>query len=173
MYRKILVPLDGSPLAEEILKPAGELGRQLGAELLLLRVIEPAVLDRFPLADDASGLWGQALLKSLDEQDTAVRQEAEAYLEGLARRLRLEGSTVQSRVVCRESPSAAILEQVRAETADLIALATHGRRGIARLFLGSVAEQVLREAPVPVLLLRPVPHAAAEPPRKHADPLAV
>ena len=127
--RRILVPLDGSPFAERVLEPALALGSLTGAEYTLLRVVPPG----------AEG----------------PRAEAEAYLNGMAGRLRGQGARVEVKVRPGRQPAVAILEEETAGGADVIALATHGRRGAARLLLGSVADKVLRGATVPVLLYRP------------------
>jgi len=153
--RRVLVPLDGSPLAEEILEPATSLGRLMQADFLLLRIVPPAMSSNYPMPTEAINAFGKSLLKQLEEQEAAARREAEAYLEKVARRLRSEGLVVRTRVVSHDLPAAAILEQAQADTADLIALETHGRHGIARLFLGSVAEKVLRGASIPLLVQRP------------------
>lgn len=149
---RILVALDGSPLAEKIGEPAQALGHLAAAEFLLVRVIQPALPANYSVPGDGITSLGQSLLKQLEEQETASRHAAEEYLESMARRLRAEGLTVRTRVVRHELPSEAILEQARAESVDLIALETHGRHGLPRLFLGSVADKVLRGAPVPVLV---------------------
>jgi len=163
--RRVLVPLDGSPLAEEILGPATSLAKMTDADFLLLRTVPPALSSNYPTPSEGIKPFGEALLKQLQEQEAAARREAEAYLEAVAQRLRSEGLAVRTRVVCNDMPAAAILEQAQTDAADLIALATHGRHGIARLFLGSVADKVLRGASLPMLVQRPrsVPTRQAEP----------
>jgi nucleotide-binding universal stress UspA family protein len=137
MLARILVPLDGSPLAERILPEVVELARLRAAEAILLRV---ALAHTFPGAD------------AIDAQVDAVR-EAEGYLVALERRLADQGIAVSRAVRYGHAPEE-ILAHARATHADLIAMSTHGRTGLLRLMLGSVAEAVLRASPVPVLLLR-------------------
>jgi nucleotide-binding universal stress UspA family protein len=84
-----------------------------------------------------------------------VREEADAYLEGVAARLRARSLSVRTRVVREDHPATAILRAAVPPRIDAVALETHGRHGLARLFLGSVADKVIRGASVPVLVHRP------------------
>jgi len=149
--KKILIPLDGSVLAEDVLKPALTLATILSAELRLVRVIPTFETSNF-VPD----------LTKPDKDNTAEQRRAEtaAYLEHVAEQLRSSGYTVQTRVLHAEQPATAILEEVHAEACDLIALSTHGRSGIKRLIIGSVADKVARAADSPVLLYRPTTHTA-------------
>jgi len=123
----VLIPLDGSPLAEQVLGPALELAHLMEAGCCLLRV--------------AGGLPEAA--------------KAEGYLNGVATRLRGQGLQVRTRVLVAQHPAEAILEEAAAQTSSLIALATHGRGGLNRLLLGGVADQLVRAAASPVLVYRP------------------
>jgi nucleotide-binding universal stress UspA family protein len=89
--------------------------------------------------------------------DVTRRQEERAreYLNALSRRLEATGVRIRARVEVATAIALAILEIARDEQADIVALATHGRSGIRRLALGSVADKVVRGSPVPVLLFRP------------------
>jgi nucleotide-binding universal stress UspA family protein len=143
----ILVPLDGSRHAEAALGPAKELAKRLGAEIVLLQVVQ---FPRYSFYGD-----GSAYLAAFDpaafDPDMALG-EARQYLEGLTTQL------VVSRVrVVTElgEPSLAIAEVARREKADLIAMATHGRSGLARLVLGSIATGTLQRTSVPLMLIRP------------------
>ena len=140
---RILVPLDGSVLAEEILVPIGRLAEQLGAELLLLRVVEP-----LPLGVRANAPHSVA---SLLERGLAT---ARSYLARIVHRTRRVDTTVTARAVIGH-PSSAIADAACAADADLIAMATHGRGGLKRLIMGSVAAATLQRAAVPLLLIRP------------------
>ena len=137
MFTRILVPLDGSPLAEGILPEVAKLARLHGAEVMLLRV---ALAHTFPGGD------------ATESQVHAV-EEAEGHLVEVERRLAAQGIAVRRAVRYGHAPEE-ILDHARASRVDLIAMSTHGRTGIPRLVLGSVAEAVLRASPVPVLLLR-------------------
>jgi nucleotide-binding universal stress UspA family protein len=133
--RRILVPLDGSPLAEAALPGVVALARRHGAEIVLLRVAH------------ALALPGPNLV----EAQVSVVQEAEAYLAEVLRRLGAEGVLASSAVRYGRTPEE-ILDDIRVRRPDLVAMSTHGRTGLTHLLLGSVAEQVLRASPVPVLL---------------------
>lgn len=139
MYKKILVPLDGSELAEKVLPHARELAKVLGSKLILVRV---AFVHQLPGVDRM-------------EAEVRVVEEATAYLEEVKRRLEGEGLQV-STVVRYGRAAQEILEHARDHRVDLIAMVTHGRGGLGRLLMGSVAETVLRHASVPVFLVRAV-----------------
>jgi nucleotide-binding universal stress UspA family protein len=117
-----------------------------GAAFTLLRVIRPAA----PRGDDVTGPAAADL-----PVEGALREEAQAYLGRVAERLCARSLAVQARVVAHAWAATAILEEARAGDVDLIALATHGQGGLRRLLLGSVADKVLREATLPVLVQPP------------------
>jgi nucleotide-binding universal stress UspA family protein len=144
----ILVPLDGSALAERALDKATEIVRDNpAATLVLLRAAEATTL---PGADPT-------------EAQIAAVQEAETYLEGVARRLSEQGVKQVQTSVWYGPPAPAIVEAARVRNADLIVMSTHGRSGLGRLILGSVAESVLRGTRTPILVLR-AEEAPVEPP---------
>ena len=146
-FHRILIPLDGSHLAEQILAPVLALGRPTDAEYTLVQVVNPLVV---------LGYSGLVTEPHLDYEATRQRQdEAEHYLGRISERLRGEGLRVRTRVLLNERPAPAVLHAARDANADLIALATHGRGGLARLMVGSTADKVLRAADCPVLLNRP------------------
>jgi nucleotide-binding universal stress UspA family protein len=137
MYRKILVPLDGSPVAEEILTHVVELARLTGAEICLLRVV---LAHTFPGADPT------------ERQVQAVR-EAEDYLKGVEHRLADAGLKVSAHVRYGHE-AIEILDHAQQKDIDLVAMSTHGRTGVERWALGSVSERILRHSLKPVLLVR-------------------
>jgi nucleotide-binding universal stress UspA family protein len=143
--RRLLVPLDGSPHAERILGPAAELARLSGAELTLCRVVPPIPVLGHDLIGYAAGGTDVPLTETL-------RRDAAAYLDGLAGRLRAQGLRVHTRTLVDPYPASAVLGE--AEGCDGIALETHGRGGLSRWLLGSVADKVVRGAHVPVLVHR-------------------
>lgn len=152
---RVLVPLDGSPLAEQILEPAAALAAATGAELRLLRVVQEFTPDGHdPDSGRVSGIR-PTLLTQLRELDRESRQRAEEYLNQTAERLRQRSLEVQPRVVSHHRPATALLDDASTHGVALIALATHGRGGLKRLLLGSVADKVLRGATTPVLVYRP------------------
>jgi nucleotide-binding universal stress UspA family protein len=154
-FQHVLIPLDGSPLSEEILEPAVELGSSFRAEYTLLRVIPPMVQGLYGATDDLVARVDQRVLADLQAFHAADRAAAEGYLKRVAESLRAKSLKVNTRIAVHEQPAVAILDEIKAGRADVVALATHGRRGIPRLVLGSVADKVLRASPVPVLLNGP------------------
>jgi nucleotide-binding universal stress UspA family protein len=154
--RHVLVPLDGSPLAEQVLEPALALGCLTDARYTLLRVIPPVIMAPYdPTYPPLSGLEG--LLQQMQGMHTQDRQDAEAYLARVAEDLRIRGLRVSVQVMVHEVPAVAILEAARGHADGVVALATHGRTGLPRLFLGSVADKVVRGSADPVLVYRPSP----------------
>ena len=153
--KHLLIPLDGTPLAEQILEPAMTLAQLSGAELTLLRVVRPVMTMAQPVGSAGSfGEMAHHMMERVDGLQEQVKNEAHGYLEQVAERLRGQGLTVATQVAVEEQPGVAILHRAQPPI-DLIALETHGRRGLSRLFLGSVADKVIRGAPVPVLVQRP------------------
>jgi nucleotide-binding universal stress UspA family protein len=151
--KHILIPLDGTPLAEQILPPARELGKLFGADYTLVRVIRPVLTPSYPILEGASFMAeAQALVDQTEAIQNQLRTEAQDYLEKIAKPMRAEGRTVLTRVDLHEQPAKAILEEAKA--VDLVALETHGRRGLSRVFVGSVADKVIRGTAA-VLVHRP------------------
>lgn len=143
MYNTILVPLDGSKRAEAILPHVEDLARRYGAEVILLHVVEPVPLNVGP-----EGAY--IVLREELERRTKL---GERYLSGLQNEYRRRGIEVQTRVV-HGSPVEAITAAAESEGADLIAMASHGRTGLPRVFYGSVAAGVLHRVDRPLLLIR-------------------
>lgn len=142
MYARILIPLDGSRVAESILPFASQIAGPLDSEVVLLLAVEPIPQS----ASLAAGIVDpEALL--------AREKDGRRYLEGIAEGLAAKGVKVRSLV--RKGHAAQTIVETAAEVgADLIAMTTHGRSGLGRLLFGSVAETVLRSAEIPVLLMR-------------------
>lgn len=135
---RILVPLDGSSLGEFILPVAELLARHQNVELIFLRAVvaRPVVLEG-----------------EVHEIQMETTGEVMEYLKGIADRFRGNGLAAKW-ALWHEEPVTAIAKAVKEERVDLIAMATHGRSGLSRLLVGSVAAQVVRETEVPVLLVR-------------------
>ena len=148
MYKRIVVPLDGSKLAEEVLTHVRALASCLGSEIILVRITAYSTYE-YLLADPS-------VAASLQ---TSLEGEAGDYLGGLVDNLRGAGLQARAEVVTVGGPVAdAIITFAHKVQADLIAMSTHGRTGPSRWFLGSVADRVVRGAGVPVLMIRPVKH---------------
>lgn len=147
MFTKILVPLDGSALAERALKPAFAMAKAFGSQVTLMRVVVP---EEVPLAAGVDVAYPDFEL--LQASQNRRWEEAEAYLSGV--RAEWEAADIQVRLdVTSGAPPEMIIEEANRLGANLIVMSTHGRSGISRLIYGSVAEAVLRGAHVPVLLV--------------------
>lgn len=142
MYKRALIPLDGSMVAEGTIPFILQTAGPLGLDVTLLRVVTPS---RAAVAVEA----GPVVLDNTEE----LCAEAEAYLVPVATELRANGIRVTTEVR-RGDPVDEILAAVRDSQADLVIMTTHGRTGFGRLLFGSVAEAVLRHADVPVILMR-------------------
>lgn len=143
MYKKILVPLDGSPLAEAILPHAEALAKSEGAEIVLLRVSQPPAPEF--LARDVK--TGARLVEKME-------QEARQYIEVEVRRLRNDGNQVTG--IARDGAVLETIVSVAREThADVIAMSTHARSGLQHFLLGSVADDLVHISPIPVMLIHP------------------
>jgi nucleotide-binding universal stress UspA family protein len=144
MYKRILVPLDGSRRAEGIVAHVEQLAREVGSEVIFLQVLEPTAAlvtpyDMVPYFDA--------------EEIERRRDEAKNYLHGIAGDFR--GKGISAREVVVQGPIVrSILDVAEREQASLIAMASHGRSGLARVFYGSVAAGVLQQADRPLLIIR-------------------
>ncbi len=133
MFRKILVPLDGSSLAEKALPVAEEEAKAHGASIMLLRVVHPNFFDKpFSKAE-----------KTLIEK---YKEQANKYLAIVAERVRNEAAVNVRAEVCEGEPAKVILEIAEAQECDLIAMTTHGFSGLRHITLGSVASKVAMAA---------------------------
>jgi nucleotide-binding universal stress UspA family protein len=151
---QILVPLDGSRLAEQVLDSAAALARLWDAEVTLLQVIRPIL----PPAD-----LTLPVPSSYDEDLTALsRRQAQDYLDDLVEQLRDRGLRAAGAAVVGWHAADTILEVAHPERVAAVAIATQGRGGIRRLALGSVADKVVRGAEVPVLVYNPASRGAAK-----------
>jgi nucleotide-binding universal stress UspA family protein len=151
VYTRILVALDGSELAERVLPHVVSLARCYGSTVEIVRTYAPpaSVIS----ASAASALPGTGPIVDPGPFIAAGKQEADTYLDVAASRLAKDGIAVE-RLRLDGPAAAAIIAEARRAGADLIAMTTHGRGGLGRLVLGSVADDVLRHAPCPVLLVR-------------------
>jgi len=165
MFRRILVPLDGSALAEQAIPTAGRSARATGGSVVLVQVISPPF---------AYGYGPYLLQPPCYMDDLALRDdlsEATSYLERVAASIHLAG--VETEVeACYGSAAVMILSAAHAKNMDLIVMCSHGYTGLKRRLLGSVAQKVARHAPVPVLVLHH--HTTADGPRPTlAQPMRV
>lgn len=155
MYRRILVPIDGSPTSTQGLDEAIKLAKLTGASLRLMHVVdELAFATGFDIYPTYAARPGAADEAGRRRNPRAGSARVAASGIGVDTRL---FETFATRV------SELVVEQAKAWGADLIVIGTHGRRGVGRLLLGSDAEQIVRTAPVPVLLVRASQEQAAQP----------
>lgn len=146
MFKHILVPLDGSAFAEAALPYAQSLALHYQAEITLLRVIVPP---RWPGALEAES---PELIERLNK--TAV-QDATSYLQYQQESLQAQGLHVTAHIQNGEPAANLILDMAKEQNSDLIIMSTHGRSGLQRWMFGSVAERVVRQATIPIMLVRP------------------
>lgn len=146
-FESIVVALDGSDRAETSIELATDFARAMGSRVVLLRTVPPPFPVQSPYLPDAAAAMKQAM--------DAGEEEAERYLAEIADDLKREGVDVETVVVVGKPATTGILEFVQTTGASLVAIATHGRGGVSRAVLGSVADKVVRGAEVPVLLSRP------------------
>ncbi len=153
MFEKILVCLDGSSRAEQILPYVSEEALHFGSKVVLLKVITLPSTVITPAVPGAPGVTGSApeiVLEQIHKQE----DEALVYLEAVAQPLRKKGLEVEC-VTLQGAPGEAIISHADENEVGLIAIATHGRSGLGRMVFGSVADFVLRESGLPVLVIKP------------------
>lgn len=142
MYKKILVPLDGSELAKKALVQAEKLAKAFDAEIILFQVV--------PFMP----IYGSPELVTPLIVDEKQKEAAERYLVNLAEELKKRSLRVTTMVRMGQQVAVEIIDFAKEVGADLIAMCTHGRSGITRWVLGSVTLKVLTRAETPVLLVR-------------------
>jgi len=143
VFRRVIVPLDGSTLAEQILPRILTLAKLEDAELILLHILSAQSLSQKEIADLNPAWW---------EKDISL---AEEYLDRMARKVRRSGVPVRTDIVINENIANAIGDFASLEKADLIAIATHGRGGVARMLRGSVADAVMHSGRTSMLVFKP------------------
>jgi nucleotide-binding universal stress UspA family protein len=167
VFKKLLVPLDGSDLAEAVLPYVEDLGNRCAAEVILLQVVATPSnrttaiyrppkgdMPMPPLPESAEDVTITQHPIYREQEMASLRAEAEQSLAGAKERLGKAGLEVRVEVLFGQ-PAEKIVEYAMKEEVDLIAMATHGRSGFSRWVFGSVAEKVLRAIALPVLLIRP------------------
>lgn len=144
MFRRILIPLDGSELAERALSKALEIAKSYGSTLLLIRVV--------PLV----GLCGEYSSIAFIETLQKMRDKSQKYLNQKLAELSAERLKVDAAVLVG-NPATRVVEIAEERDVDLIVLSSHGRTGLARWYFGSTAETIARLSRLPVLLLPRTP----------------
>lgn len=151
MFEKILICLDGSKLAEQILPYATEQALRFDSKVALLHVM--SIPDRMAMASVA-GATPQTP-DMIEEEARRQKAEMKYYLEGVARALAEKGLDVQHIILEPSQVGEAIVRYAHENAFDLICLATHGHSGLGRVVFGSVADHVLRQSGLPILVIRP------------------
>ncbi len=142
MYKKILVPLDGSPLAEKALDQAIKLSKVFDSEIVLFQVVH------------FMPIYGSPELVAPLIVDEKQKEYAEKYMAKITRETEAKGLKVRSVVKTGQQVAVEIIDFAKETGADLIVMSTRGRSGISRWVLGSTAHKVLVRAETPILLLR-------------------
>lgn len=146
MYKKILVPLDGSKLAECVLPHVESIVKGLNVkEVVFLRVVAP-----FHQICDFEGCLSQETMNSIDADSKST---AESYLSQLVKQIKYDEVSLKP-VVITGIPAESIADYATKNSIDLITIATHGRSGISRWSWGNVADRILRSACIPILMVR-------------------
>ena len=147
MYKRILVATDGSTLSKKAVSSAIALAQLSGAELVALKVVP-----RYPQSYFEGGL---ALpLSDINKIEKQWTTQGQAVVDAVAKAAKSKGVTAKSVVVKSDLISDAIITTAKKNKCDLIVMASHGRKGIKRLLLGSETQQVLTHSHIPVLVLR-------------------
>jgi nucleotide-binding universal stress UspA family protein len=145
MYKKILVPLDGSDLAECVLPHVESIAKGCGVgSVMFVRAVDTDT------SSSAYAYIGESMRKEIKESNEKAAKE---YLDQLVSRVKLDGVEVQKQLITGRAAES-IAEYATKNDIDLIIIATHGRSGISRWVWGSVADRILRSACVPVLMVR-------------------
>jgi nucleotide-binding universal stress UspA family protein len=158
-YKHILVPIDFSAASLEALAKARQLAKTTGASVHLFHAV-----------DDVSWRYLGYPLDALAQIQTAVTDSADEQMRELAIQEQREGLAVESSLVVSTRPASAIVTFARENGVDLIVMGTHGRGAMLRMMLGSVAEQVVRTATCPVMVVRdPRPHGTSAAARQSGE----
>lgn len=144
MYKKILVPTDGSELSVKAVQGAVKFAKSLGASLVVVTVAEPYSYTNL----------SEYRPESIEQYDERVTEEAEDRLRDAAELCAKGGVEVVTEMVKSFSPAEAIIQQTKRHNCDVIFMASHGRKGIAAVLLGSETQKVLTHSQIPVMVYR-------------------
>jgi nucleotide-binding universal stress UspA family protein len=157
VYKTILLTTDGSEIAQAAVPHAAQLaGLTAGATIVAVSVIDTVGQILAQASPSGWGYYGGGIAVEVAEEAVAAqRAEAESTLAGLKSQLEAGGAASVRTCIVEGHPGTAIVDAAASEHADIIVMATHGRGGLGRALLGSVADHVVRHAACPVLLVRP------------------
>jgi nucleotide-binding universal stress UspA family protein len=154
MYKKILVPLDGSELAECVLPHVETIMQGCGVkEVKFIRVVEPVTLPAGTLTDGGAVFTESDAKNARDSIDAVNESEAAKYLAGVIKRYKKPGLKVES-VLLKGRHAEELIDYIKESDADLVIIASHGRSGIGRWIYGSTTEKILRSVCLPILMVR-------------------
>jgi nucleotide-binding universal stress UspA family protein len=154
MYRKIMVPLDGSELAECGLPHVEAIARGCGVgEVVFVRAVEHVHLPSGPFTDVSTIFTEEDAEQTRKHLDAGNKSAAQDYLAQVASRVKLDGIKVQTEILSG-NVAESLADYATNNDVDLIIIATHGRSGVSRWVWGSIADRLLRSACVPVLMVR-------------------
>jgi len=147
MYQKVMVPLDGSELAECVLPHVEAIAKGCNTKnIIFLQIVEP-----FQPRGGTGHIFGEGDAERINAERKAA---AEKYLAKMLSQVKYEGVNVESEIISGKPAAEGIADYVTKNGVDLVIIATHGRSGISRWVLGSVADRILRSSCVPVLMVR-------------------
>jgi nucleotide-binding universal stress UspA family protein len=153
MFNKMLVCLDGSTLAEQIMPYAIEQALHFHSEVILFQAV---TVPTTTIAAAPGTMAPPATAAPTPEELEKLESEARVYLEGWAARLREKSISVDCVTqIGADAPAVTIINYAKEKAASLIVMATHGRSGLSRAVMGSVADKVIRESNLPTLVMRP------------------
>jgi len=149
MYQRILVPLDGSKLAECALPYVEELAKGCGTEEVILVSVTERV-QGYRVFDDSTQMRGQRLIR---EAVGKKQEQAQRYLNRIAKAMKAKGLSVDTEVLLGD-PAEEIVSYAKHPGCDIIVISSHGRSGISRWAFGSVADKIFRASTIPILMVR-------------------
>ena len=159
MFKTIIVPLDGSRFGSVALRYAIDIVNRYKARLILVRAVERTI----PISAAGSSMAmetatsSRLAIEAAETEDKIHEKHAKRYMSNKVRELAAEGVKAEYRIEMGD-PYEAIMDVCKHEKADLVVMTTHGKSGLKRAILGSVADKVVRDARVPVLVIRPRKH---------------
>lgn len=156
MFKRILVPLDGSRFSSTALKYAVDVAEHYKAQIILMQAVVPATPTAVPATPvgTLSPVTAELAVQSARLEDRENASKAKRYLQRKAREVSRRGIECSYRIT-RGDPARSIIRLCRQEKVNLVTLSSHSKGGLKRAILGSVTDQLVRESKVPVLLIRP------------------
>jgi nucleotide-binding universal stress UspA family protein len=157
MFKRLLVPLDGSRFGSRALRYSAEVAHRFGAEIVLLQVIKPVTPVTVPggIAPGMGSPKGAEIaMQAALEEEKRDRARAGRYLRGKVRDLKSRDIKASYQVMVGD-PAWSVMEFADKEKIDLVVMTTHGKSGLKRVLMGSVADEVIRKSGKPVLVVRP------------------